>query len=84
MMTALFFIMPAMLLSGIFSPIESMPRIIQYITLLNPLRFFGKAVRMILLKGNGLSILWPEVLALLIFGLAAIILSSLRFQKHLE
>jgi ABC-2 type transport system permease protein len=83
-MTALFFIMPAMLLSGIFSPIESMPRIIQHITLLNPLRHFGKAVRGILLKGNDLSILWPEVLALFLFGVAALLFSSLRFRKHLE
>jgi ABC-2 type transport system permease protein len=84
MMSAFFFIMPAMLLSGIFTPIESMPAIVQKITLLNPLRYFSKAVRGILLKGNGISILWPQVLALFIFGLTAIIFSSLRFRKHLE
>ncbi|MFQ6082324.1 MAG: ABC transporter permease [Candidatus Aminicenantia bacterium] len=84
MMTAFFFIMPAMLLSGIFSPIESMPKIIQYITYLNPLRYFGKVVRGILLKGNDFSILWPQVLALFIFGIVASIFSSLRFKKRLE
>jgi len=84
MMTAFFFIMPAMLLSGIFSPIETMPRIIQYITLLNPMRYFSKAVRGILLKGNDISILWPQVLALFFFGITAIVLSSLRFRKYLE
>ena len=84
MMTAFFFIIPAMLLSGIFSPIENMPRVAQYITLLNPLRYFGKAVRGILLKGNGIGVLWPQILALLIFGLAASVFSSLRFRKHLE
>lgn len=84
MATSLFFLMPAMLLSGIFTPVESMPRVIQYFTLLNPLRFFGKAVRGILLKGNGLSVLWPEVLALLLFGFAALVFSSLRFRKYLE
>ncbi|MBE0460437.1 MAG: ABC transporter permease [Candidatus Aminicenantes bacterium] len=84
MMSAFFFLMPAMLLSGIFSPIESMPKIIQYITLLNPLRYFAKALRGILLKGNSFSILWPEVLALAAFGIAAIILSSIRFRKYLE
>jgi len=84
MMTAFFFIVPAMLLSGIFSPIENMPRIIQYITYLNPLRYFVKLVRGILLKGNNLSILWPEVLVLLIFGIVNITLSSLRFKKHIE
>ena len=84
MMTAMFIMMPAMLLSRVFSPIESMPRFVQYLTYLNPLRYFGKVVRGILLKGNGLSVLWPELLTLLIFGLAAIVLSSLRFRKRLE
>jgi ABC-2 type transport system permease protein len=73
-----------MLLSGIFSPIENMPPFIQYITFLNPLRYFGQAVRGILLKGNNISILWPQVLALFAFGTVASILSSLRFKKHLE
>jgi len=84
MMTAFFFIIPAMLLSGIFTPIENMPRVVQYITLLNPLRYFGKAVRGILLKGNGIAVLWPQVLALFIFGITASIFSSLRFRKYLE
>ncbi|MFB0564186.1 MAG: ABC transporter permease [Candidatus Aminicenantaceae bacterium] len=84
MMTAFFFIIPAMLLSGIFSSIESMPKIVQYITYLNPLKYFAKAVRGILLKGNDFSILWPQVLALGIFGALAITFSSLRFRKHIE
>jgi|Deesub1362B_J571_1020462.scaffolds.fasta_scaffold00693_13 ABC-2 type transport system permease protein len=84
MMTAFFFILPAMLLSGIFSPIENMPQIIQYITYLNPLRYFVKLIRGILIKGNDLSILWPEVLVLFIFGIIATTLSSLRFKKHIE
>ncbi|MCK4431920.1 MAG: ABC transporter permease [Candidatus Aminicenantes bacterium] len=84
MMTAFFLAMPAMLLSGIFSPIENMPKIIQYITLLNPLRYFSTAVRGILLKGNDISVLWPQVLALFIFGITASIFSSLRFRKYLE
>jgi len=84
MMTAFFFIIPAMLLSGIFSPIENMPRIIQHITLLNPLRYFSTAIRGILLKGNGISVLWPQVLALFVFGIAASVYSSLRFKKYLD
>ena len=84
MMTTFFFNMPAMLLSGIFSPIESMPRIIQYLTYLNPLRYYVQAVRGILLKGNGFSQLWPEILVLFVFGVFASIFSSLRFKKYLE
>jgi len=84
MMTAMFFVMPAMLLSGIFSPIECMPKVIQWVTTINPLRHFGKIVREILLKGNGPAVLWPELLILLVIGLATFVLSVLRFQKRLE
>lgn len=84
MMSSFFFILPAMLLSGIFSPIESMPQSIQFITLLNPLRYFSQAVRGILLKGNDFFTLWTQVLALFVFGLAALVFSSLRFKKRLE
>jgi ABC-2 type transport system permease protein len=84
LMSAFFFMVPAMLLSGVFSPIENMPKVAQYITLLNPLRYFSIAVRGILLKGNGIAVLWPQILALLIFGIAASVFSSLRFRKYLE
>ncbi len=84
MTSVLFFLMPAMLLSGIFTPLESMPRVIQHLTLLNPLRYYGRAVRGILLKGNGPEVLWPEILALFLFGLVTLGVSSLRFRKHLE
>ena len=83
-MLAFFFAMPAMLLSGIFTSIESMPKAIQVLTYLNALRYFGTAVRAILLKGNGISILWPETLALFIFGVLALTISSLRFRKYME
>ncbi len=84
MMTMFFFTLPAMMLSGIFSPIESMPRLAQLITFANPLRYFGRIVRGIFLKGNGLAILWPQVLTLLCFGLVTLSLSVLRFKKRLE
>jgi ABC-2 type transport system permease protein len=48
------------------------------------LRYFSIAVRGILLKGNGIAVLWPQILALFIFGLAASVFSSLRFRKYLE
>lgn len=84
MTSALFILMPAMLLSGILTPLEGMPKIIWFITYLNPLRYFGRIVRGILLKGNGLDILWPETVILFLFGLVGLAFSSLRFKKHLE
>jgi len=84
LMTSFFIIMPAMLLSGVFSPIETMPKAIQYFTLINPLRYIGRIVRGIMLKGSGIDLLWPELLALLGISLILITLSALRFKKYLE
>jgi ABC-2 type transport system permease protein len=64
-------------------PIENMPAFFQYMTYLNPLRYFLVIIRGIFLKGNGLSILWPHLAALLALGLVVITISSLRFKKRL-
>jgi ABC-2 type transport system permease protein len=82
--TAIVFLMPAMLLSGIFSPIENMPKAIRLVTYLNPLRYFGAIVRNILLKGNGPAVLWREFAALAAMGAFTFTLSALRFRKRLE
>ena len=79
-----FFTMPAFTLSGFAFPIENMPEWIQYLTYANPLRYFLVIIRGVFLKGNGLDILWPQMLALGILGTLMILLSSLRFQKRLK
>lgn len=79
-----FFMMPAFILSGFAFPLENMPEWLQYITYANPLRYFLIIIRGVFLKGNGLDILWSEMLALAILGGFMIILSSLRFQKRLK
>ena len=79
-----FFMMPAFILSGFAFPLENMPEWLQTITYVNPLRYFLIIIRGVFLKGNGLDILWPQMLALVILGGFAIILSSLRFQKRLK
>jgi ABC-2 type transport system permease protein len=79
-----FFAMPAFTVSGFAFPIENMPEWIQYLTYGNPLRYFLVIIRGVFLKGNGLDILWPQMLALGILGTLMIILSSLRFQKRLK
>jgi len=55
MMASFFFFMPAMLLSGFAFPIRNMPPSVQYMTLLNPLRYFMQIVRDLFLKGVGLT-----------------------------
>jgi ABC-2 type transport system permease protein len=79
-----FFMMPAFILSGFAFPLENMPEWLQTITYANPLRYFLIIIRGVFLKGNGLDILWLEMLALAGLGGFTIILSSLRFQKRLK
>jgi ABC-2 type transport system permease protein len=84
LMSTFFFYLPAVLLSGFMFPIANMPEVIQYLTYVNPLRYFLVIIRGIFLKGNGPAVLWPQMLALLILGATVITASSLRFRKRLE
>jgi ABC-2 type transport system permease protein len=81
MMSTFLFIFPANLLSGLIFPIANMPKLVQWITLANPLRYFMVILRGIFLKGVGLAVLWPQMLALLIIGLVILTVSILRFRK---
>ena len=83
LMATFFFYVPAVLLSGFMFPIDNMPKIIQYGTYINPLRYFLVIIRGIFLKGNGIAILWPQMLSLLVLGLVVMTISSLRFRKRL-
>ena len=85
MMIAIFGIMmPMVYLSGFAFPIENMPKIIQYISYLIPLRYFIAIIRGVILKGIGFNELWLEAMILLLMGIAILFLSSLRFRKKLE
>ncbi|MDA8101245.1 MAG: ABC transporter permease [Nitrospiraceae bacterium] len=83
LMSTFLFYMPAVLLSGFMFPIENMPAVFQYLTYLNPLRYFLIIIRGLFLKGNGIDILWPQIAALLAIGIVVITVSSLRFRKRL-
>jgi ABC-2 type transport system permease protein len=84
MMSSFFFFMPAMLLSGFAFPIRNMPVAVQYLTYLNPLRYFMQIVRDLFLKGVGIESLWQEMVALAAFGIAILAVSALRFHKKLD
>ena len=57
------------LMSGLFTPIRSMPEWAQWITMLNPLKYFMQVMRMVYLKGSGFIDLLPQLGALLTFAL---------------
>jgi ABC-2 type transport system permease protein len=84
MMSSFFFFLPALLLSGFVFPIRNMPVAVQYLTYLNPVRYFMQIVRGLFLKGVGIESLWQEIAALAVFGVAILGLSALRFQKKLD
>lgn len=84
MMTSIFFfIMPMIYLSGFIFPIENMPQVIQWFTYLIPLRYFLIIVRGIFLKGIGLEILWPQVVALAAWGTVVLALAVARSRKRI-
>jgi ABC-2 type transport system permease protein len=74
---------PAMLLSGFATPIANMPEVVQWLTYINPIRYFLVIVRSIFLKGVGVEVLWPQMLPLLAMGIVALSWSVRRFHKTL-
>ncbi len=83
-MMSFFFTTPAFMLSGFTFPIRNMPEVVQYLTYLNPLRYFMEIVRGVFLKGVGFSALWPKMLALFVYGVVVLGMSAMRFRKKLD
>jgi ABC-2 type transport system permease protein len=84
MVTAFFFIMPAITFSGFGFPISTMPHWMQLMSYGNPLRYFLVVVRGTYLKGVGMEILWPQMAAMAGLGAALLTVAILRFHKALD
>jgi ABC-2 type transport system permease protein len=84
MMSTFLFFFPAMLLSGFVFPIDSMPRAMQIISYLDPMRYMIRILRGIFLKGLGVSYLWGDFLGLLVLGVVVIGFAAARFRKRLK
>lgn len=84
MMTTFLYFSPAVLLSGFIFPIANMPVVIQWLTYLNPLRYFLIIIRGLFLKGIGPALLWPQMAGLAILGVATLWLAAARFKKTLS
>jgi ABC-2 type transport system permease protein len=79
-----FFVQPPLaVLSGALTPIEAMPRWLQPVTLINPIRHFDILVRDVLLKGAGIETVWPELAALSVTAALLIGFSAWRFRRQL-
>lgn len=80
-----FFVLnPMFILSGFSFPISSMPEALQMVTWLDPLRYYLVIVRGTFIKGVGMDILWPQMLALLALGTGLLLAAMLRFRKSLD
>jgi ABC-2 type transport system permease protein len=77
-------LLPSIFLSGFFFPVEAMPRTLQWLSVLIPLKYYLTIIRSLLIKGVGVDSLQEEILALAIFGVAFILLAAMRLQKRLE
>lgn len=84
LLTGFAILMPAMLLSGILTPVASMPTWLQPITYLNPLRYFGEILRGVMLKGSTFYELLTAFTGLGVFGVAIFGMAIFRFSKRLN
>jgi len=79
-----FFVNPPLAsLSGALSPVEAMPKWLQPITIINPIRHFGIITRGAMVKGSTLVELWPSFLALILIAFLLMGVSAWRFRKQL-
>ena len=84
LMSSFFLYFPAVLLSGFMFPISNMPVPVQWMTLINPLRYFLVVIRGVFLKGTGLAELWTQLAALAILGTLFLLFSVSRFKKTID
>jgi ABC-2 type transport system permease protein len=82
--TNFFVVNPLFTLSGFSFPISSMPEVLQWLSYVNPLRYFLIVIRGTFLKGIGFAVLWPEFLAMATIAAVLLTVSILRFKKSLE
>jgi ABC-2 type transport system permease protein len=71
-------------LSGFSFPISSMPNVLQWLTYLDPLRYYLVVIRGTFVKGVGLDALWPDMLGMAALGVGLLGISILRFHKSLD
>ncbi len=83
-LTIFLFVIPAIILSGFMYPVDTMPVVFEYLTLLNPIRYFMEMVRGIFLKGHGVGDLWIHYLVLTGMALVFVVGASMRFKKSIE
>jgi ABC-2 type transport system permease protein len=80
---AFMFMMPSVLLSGFATPITSMPEWIQWVTVVNPMRYFLVIVRGVFLRDIGWALIWPQLWPMLTIGLVNLAISQWLFRHRI-
>ncbi len=80
---AFLFLVPAVILSGFATPIANMPEAVQYLTLVDPMRYFLIVVRSVFLEATGLEILWPQYWPMAIIALVTLSLAGWLFRHRM-
>ena len=75
--------LPSLILSGFIFPIENMPLLLRIISYAVPARYFIGIARGLFLKGVGIDILWPQLLAMLVFATVLVGVATSRFRRTL-
>ncbi|QOR38188.1 ABC transporter permease [Billgrantia diversa] len=83
LLLAFFGLFPLMFLSGTMVPVDSMPNLLQKLSLASPLRHYLDITLGIFLKGAGMEILWPHALALVAIGMPLYLAAWLIFRRWL-
>ncbi len=84
MLTVFMTMLPSIFLSGFFFPLEAMPKFLQLISYLVPLRYFLVIIRTLLLKGVGLEMIQSDVILMTLFAVGIMTFAVLRFHKRLD
>jgi len=84
MLAVMMTLLPSVFLSGFFFPIDAMPRLLQLVSYLIPLRYYLVIVRSLLIKGVGAAALESQILALAVFAILIMGAAAARFRKRLD
>ncbi len=84
MLVSFFFMMIFILMSGLYTSIDSMPVWAQYITKLNPIAYFVKVNRMVIMKGSGFYDILPYIISMIIMSIVLISWAVLNYRKKLS
>ena len=84
MLTVWMTLLPSIFLSGFFFPLEAMPKVLQWLSYLMPLRYYLVIIRSLLLKGVGIDMIVTNVLAMTLFAVVIMTAAALRFRKRLD